>query len=482
MEYENNRDKDIDMSSNKKKKENGSKYKSGAFVRGLNDKVDKLADMMPDFLVGRKEVMYEKYISVYGAARSKQMIAEARRRTGKMYLLLFTVVLIIIASFIFNMLQSPQSLLDLKRNPYAGNNKTISVEVDADYKGKKQTKSADITVRPKSLTEKERMKRIEVTKKRLPGLILKNNVSLNSVVADLDLIVTDPQTGVDISWSSNNEEILSEDGHVNPLVASDSKPVILNAQLGIDETLDNLKLTVKFSDPRSEKELNNAINASIDNTIQKMNESDEGDEMILPNKTAEGVKLTWKTGDSRGILTQILLIVFVGICIYYNRYRFLNRHIQETKDSVTRDFPDFINKLVLLLNAGMVVTAAFEKITDDYKSRSKLMHKKYLYEEFCKMEENIKLTNSSFLVELNDIAQRSGIRDVMRFNTIIVDNIDKGSALVDKLQSESNILWTGRIKMAEEKGKLAETKLTFPMVLQLLVLIIITIAPAAMEM
>ncbi|MEG0662665.1 MAG: hypothetical protein RR472_05245, partial [Anaerovoracaceae bacterium] len=62
------------------------------------------------------------------------------------------------------------------------------------------------------------------------------------------------------------------------------------------------------------------------------------------------------------------------------------------------------------------------------------------------------------------------------------DNIHKGADLSGKLQRESESLWFNRKKYAEEKGRLAETKLTLPLVILLLVLVMITIAPAMMEM
>ena len=39
--------------------------------------------------------------------------------------------------------------------------------------------------------------------------------------------------------------------------------------------------------------------------------------------------------------------------------------------------------------------------------------------------------------------------------------------MTEKLESESDILWTQRKKIAEEKGRIAETKLTFPLALLL---------------
>ncbi|MFQ7012468.1 MAG: hypothetical protein ACLRTA_08070, partial [Clostridia bacterium] len=58
----------------------------------------------------------------------------------------------------------------------------------------------------------------------------------------------------------------------------------------------------------------------------------------------------------------------------------------------------------------------------------------------------------------------------------------KGTGLTEKLQAESEILWMNRKKNCEERGRLAETKLTLPLVIFLLVLIVITIAPALLEL
>ena len=43
------------------------------------------------------------------------------------------------------------------------------------------------------------------------------------------------------------------------------------------------------------------------------------------------------------------------------------------KDSIVCDLPDFINKILLLLNAGMVVHTAFIKTIDDYFENDKIL-------------------------------------------------------------------------------------------------------------
>ena len=78
--------------------------------------------------------------------------------------------------------------------------------------------------------------------------------------------------------------------------------------------------------------------------------------------------------------------------------------------------------------------------------------------------------------------RESGIRELMRISNIINDNVNKGVELTDKLQAESELLWMNRKKSCEEKGRLAETKLTLPLMIFLMVLIMITVAPALLEL
>ena len=73
-------------------------------------------------------------------------------------------------------------------------------------------------------------------------------------------------------------------------------------------------------------------------------------------------------------------------------------------------------------------------------------------------------------------------RELMRISNIISDNISKGVELTDKLHNESELLWLARKRSCEERGRLAETKLTFPLTLFLLVLVAVTVCPALLEL
>jgi len=98
------------------------------------------------------------------------------------------------------------------------------------------------------------------------------------------------------------------------------------------------------------------------------------------------------------------------------------------------------------------------------------------------MQKRVNQSNTSLIKELKEFSQRCGVREMVRLTVVISENWNKGSMLAEKLEGEGQLLWISRKKRAEEQGKLAETKLTFPLMILLLVLIMVTVAPALMEM
>ena len=130
----------------------------------------------------------------------------------------------------------------------------------------------------------------------------------------------------------------------------------------------------------------------------------------------------------------------------------------------------------------MVITSAIARITEDYKKTREVYGKRRLYEELTAAQERMHGTGTSLVYEFAELARRSGLRELMRFSSTLSDNIDKGSTLSDKLRAESELLWEGRKKRAEKEGRIAETRLIFPMALQILAVIAITVMPAAFEM
>lgn len=70
----------------------------------------------------------------------------------------------------------------------------------------------------------------------------------------------------------------------------------------------------------------------------------------------------------------------------------------------------------------------------------------------------------------------------MRFSAIIEDNIGKGNALAEKLETEGNLFREKEKKSVQEKMRMIDSKLTLPLILMLFSLVLVTVAPAMMQM
>ncbi len=218
-------------------------------------------------------------------------------------------------------------------------------------------------------------------------------------------------------------------------------------------------------------------------TVNSLNQNVEGTSVKLPQTLAQDVKVKWKL--KREYETAAIVILLAGILafLYTKRHQAIKKEYLNAKESVMNDLPDFINKLILMLNAGLVIHSAFIKTLNDYMENRKknIVPDSYFYNQLHEIKIRISETNSALAPELREFAKRSGVPEFIRLTNIIADNIGLGAGLVEKLSMEADLLWFSRKKRAIEKGRLAETKLTFPLMLLLIALVMVTTAPALMD-
>lgn len=198
--------------------------------------------------------------------------------------------------------------------------------------------------------------------------------------------------------------------------------------------------------------------------------------VYLPQTLEDGTPLVW-TENGQSALP--LLMVLLGAVLYYlyrSRFAVIDRKEKEARESVIRELPEFLHRLVLLLGAGVVLEPAFKRAMADVCGPS------YFAGQMLYIRRRAEETNAPLHTEFKAFAERSGVRELARIAGILGDNVERGTDLTVKLREESELLWFERKKQAEEKGRLAETKLTLPLAILLLVLVLVTVSPALFEM
>jgi len=176
--------------------------------------------------------------------------------------------------------------------------------------------------------------------------------------------------------------------------------------------------------------------------------------------------------DAMYVVFSILLLLIA----FYLPDIELKEKIKKRKLLIQIDFPEFLNKLALLVNAGMTVSKAWEKIAlDNTRDRP-------LYEEL-----NMTLSYIAAGVPeqqaYEDFAKRCGIPEVTRTISIILQNLRKGnSELVSMLRLQASECWDMRKNTAKRLGEEASTKMLLPLMLMFLSILIIVTAPAILAL
>lgn len=228
-----------------------------------------------------------------------------------------------------------------------------------------------------------------------------------------------------------------------------------------------------------ENEEKDTSEAQLKKMISGLNENTENMEVFLPQELENGDKLIWQKVDNTDPVVYVLGMFAVLWLIYSSRFHTISKEEKRARESIIKELPEFINKLVLLINAGVILNTAFLKIVEDCDEKK--AKNSYFYRRIVDIGYMVKETNASFYKEMHNFAKHSGVKELMRITNIMMDNINKGDDLSDKLRRENEFLWFARKQQAEEKGRLAETKLTLPLMVLLTVLIVVTISPALME-
>ncbi len=224
------------------------------------------------------------------------------------------------------------------------------------------------------------------------------------------------------------------------------------------------------------------MSASLGIAVSRLEES-RSKKIVLPSKLDDGSVVTWSKSEksNRGWMMIVALYVLIGIAVILDKYDKLRKADIDMRKQILKALPRFTNQLLLMMNSGVILSDAFHKICYGY-SMMQVEHQGELERNIIAMTESAELTNRSIPLLFSELAKKYSVKELMRISTVLRENEKRGSNIQEKLERESAFLWDVRKVIAREQGKLIDTKMTYPLGLLLVLLIVITMAPAMMSM
>ncbi|MCY1276621.1 Type II secretion system (T2SS), protein F [compost metagenome] len=170
------------------------------------------------------------------------------------------------------------------------------------------------------------------------------------------------------------------------------------------------------------------------------------------------------------------LLAVLGAIGYYLPNVVLARKVAQRQRTVFEEFPDVIDLLTVCVEAGLGLDAALMRVADELALRCPV-----LADELQLMLLELR---SGFSKEkaLSNLSLRTGVEDVDKFASMLIQADRFGTSLGESLRVLSDMLRTKRRMLAEEQAAKIALKLLFPLIFTIFPsLLLVLLGPAFIQ-
>ena len=367
----------------------------------------------------------------------------------------------------------------LVRNEYGDGDRTEELKVKNESG---ETAEVEVEVSERQYSESETQKMFDRCITKMEKKILGENDSYDRIETDMNLVTELSGEEVDISWELDRYDVMNVYGELK------------EDQLVADGTMVNLRATLTYRANQKaqaayecsvmvypENAEEGSFTTKVLDAIRKNDDVTKTENKLPLPEEVNGKKVQYfYQMDSRGLVI-LAMAVLIGVLLLALEKQNLETARKERKQQMISDYPEIINKLTLLLGAGMIVRRAWKKMVDDYEEQKERWGTRHAYEEMkqtmYEMESGISEAES-----YERFGRRCNIQEYMKLGALLSQNLRKGTkGLSQILKIEAIQAFEERKARAKRLGEEAGTKLLLPMFLMLSVVLIIVIVTACLS-
>ncbi len=368
----------------------------------------------------------------------------------------------------------------LVRNTYGIGSRMEELEVAA---GEGKREKIEVQVSERAYSGEELQSMFQRCIAQMDRLILGDNKNLDHIESDMNLITGIPGVPVEISWELDRYDVMNVYGEIQ------------EEELHKEGTLVTLKGILTYREVPSEQALYECTAmvfpktlkekeqkaAEIEKIIADTDKKTQTEERLILPRELDGTPLFFFSSmDSRGAVLMARAVL-ISILLLALEKQNQEKEMTKRQAQMQLDHPEIINKLTLLLGAGMTVKRAWRKIVADYEEEKNVWGIRYAYEEMrqaCnEMDSGITEAES-----YERFGRRCGTQIYVKLGALLSQNLRKGTKGMSQiLKAEAIQSFEERKARARRLGEEAGTKLLAPMFLMLGVVLVIVIVPAFMS-
>ena len=362
----------------------------------------------------------------------------------------------------------------LLRNEWGEGNYTVIL------RGITETTEGEITyeIKERILSGEERLALKEQLLNELPQIIAGENENLMMVKRDLNLVTRVEGYPFSLVWQSSDHNRVRSDGKVN------------TANIPTDGEMITLRVTGTYEDERWEEKIPVKLlpvtltprEQYLAAMQEELFENDllyrEKSKVVLPEKIGEEAVI-WEEKKKDYSYIPLLLCALCASCVPVLQKRKRKAEREKRSRELNRCYPEFVLRLGLYIGAGLNVKNAFLRMGNEYQEQKRRTGKvQLLYEE-------IQVCNNGFLNGMpesevyREWGKRCGEMKYRKLAFLLISHLRQGNEkILSLLSDETDAALEERRNLARKKGEEAGTKLLFPMMLMLVVVMFLILLPA----
>lgn len=419
----------------------------------------------------------ETYRMLHPGMDGKQMFyLETYQRFSIMYFIIF--LLCILCLFLKATNHAVRTSEWIINRPGAGlPGQMQQVSVILSEKENKLKETFNIEILSREYDEKELSEFLDAAKKYAAEQIKGDNDTLDDVTKPLNLVTDIEDNPFKVSWILSEQDYINEDGTLKNKELKEKVYITIKACFAYRTIEEYIEFPVGISPYAwtwEEKAKEDFLCVVKQQNLKNSNKQS----FQLPTQIGDlEVQYEKTSADKSKKIMLCAILGCVGLWVYWEES--LKRQKKQYEEECQRIYPEIVCKMTLLFGAGMTLKGAWHRIISDYNKGKKHEAKiYYVYEEMVITWNEIE-SGVPELEAFEAFGKRMKLRCYLRLSSLITQNMKKGTrGFLALLEGEAREAQEERKQLARKLGEEASSKLLFPMLIMLIIVLGIVMVPA----
>lgn len=229
-------------------------------------------------------------------------------------------------------------------------------------------------------------------------------------------------------------------------------------------------------------------NTEIQKAVEEQEAASREQQTFLLPDTVGGQKVVWsKRVDYRPLFFPIAGLLLI-ICIQQKPLQDKKKEQKLREKELQKEYPAMVMQMSLLMSAGMTAVTAWDKIAGRYDQKKQAQSANGIHGKMPLYLEEMRITcreirdGGNVRRSWEAFGNRIGLASYRKFVSLLIQNMDKGTKdTAFLLGQEAELVVEEQKNRARRLGEEAGTKLLFPMLMMLMVILAIIMIPAMMS-